>query len=172
MAGLALALAGCQTREPTPRPRPRPPAARPSHQPAPQAPSAANYVAHAASLDLFEIESAKMALARSASPRIRAFAEMMIRAHSGTSAQLSFAGRRLNLLPPTVMQPAHQALIEQLAASRDFDATYRRQQIAAHDEALRLHSVYAVRGRSPTLRPVAANAAAIIRQHLAQLRRL
>ncbi|MEO6256482.1 MAG: DUF4142 domain-containing protein, partial [Sphingomicrobium sp.] len=75
-------------------------------------------------------------------------------------------------LPPTVMQPSHQALIEQLSASRDFDATYRRQQIAVHDEALKLHSVYAARGRSPTLRPVAANAAAITRQHLAQLRRL
>ena len=97
---------------------------------------------------------------------------MMIRAHTGTSAQLSFAGRRLNLLPATVMQPRHRAMIGQLSASGDFDAAYRRQQLAAHEDALRLHSGYAARGRSPTLRPVAANAVPIIRRHLALLRRM
>lgn len=165
-AGLALATGGCGTREPAPAPRP------PAGQPSAQAPSAADYLARAASLDLFEIEASKLALARARTARTRDFAGMMIRAHTGTSAQLSFAGRRLNLLPATVMQPRHRAMIGQLAASADFDVAYRRQQLAAHEDALRLHSGYAARGRSPTLRPVAANAVPIIRRHLALLRRM
>ena len=166
VAGLALAAGGCGTREQAPAPRP------PAVQPSAQAPSAANYVKRAASLDLFAIESSRMALVRARTARTRDFVNMMIRAHTGTSAQLSFAGRRLNLLPATVMQPRHRAMIGQLPASGDFDATYRRQQLAAHEDALRLHSGYAARGRSPTLRPVAANAVPIIRRHLALLRRM
>ena len=56
----------------------------------------------------------------------------MIADHQGTSAQLSFGGRRLNLLPSATLLPAHQALFDELSASGDFDATYRRQQIAVH----------------------------------------
>ena len=166
VAGLALATGGCGTREPAPTPRP------PAVPSSAIAPSAADYLARAASLDLFEIEASKLALGRARTARTREFAAMMIHAHTGTSAQLSFAGRRLNLLPTTVMQPRHRAMIGQLAASVDFDVDYRRQQVAAHEDALRLHSGYAARGRSPTLRPIAANAVPILRRHLALLRRM
>ena len=63
-------------------------------------------------------------------------------------------------------------MYEELAASSDFDRTYVRQQRAIHGAALSLHSDYARRGGSPTLRPVAANAAAVERNHLALLRGL
>jgi putative membrane protein len=90
--------------------------------------------------------------------------------HEGLASQLSFAGRRLNLLPGATMLPQHQAMFEELAASTDFDRTYKRLQLAIHGAALSLHSNYAARGGSPTLRPVAANAAAVERSHLAMLR--
>ena len=96
----------------------------------------------------------------------------MIRAHGGTSAQLSFAGRRLNLLPPTRLQPAHQAMLDDLSASKAFDAIYTRQQLAAHQAALKLHGYFAVRGTSATLRAVARNAVPIEGRHLTILRRM
>jgi putative membrane protein len=170
-AGVAvLMVAGCQTSEQVSRPRPRPPG--PIVQPpgpAEAMASAAAYIATAASIDLFEIQSSQLVLSRSRHVANREFAEMMIRAHNGTSAQLSMAGRRLNLLPPAIMQPRHQAMLAELSASGNFDATYRRQQIAVHQEALRLHSNYAQRGASPTLRPVAANAVPIVSRHLRML---
>lgn len=168
---LALMVAGCQPSERAPSPRPRPPGAivqPPS--PAATAASAAAYIAAAASIDLFEIQSSQLVLSRSQHVANREFAEMMIRAHNGTSAQLSFAGRRLNLLPPAAMQPRHEAMLAELSASANFDATFRRQQIAVHEEALRLHGNYARAGASPTLRPVAANAVPIIERHLRMLR--
>ncbi len=166
--GLAvLVLAGCQPSERAPRPRPPGPIVQPP--PGPTV-SAAAYMASAASIDLFEIQSSQMALSRSRHAFHRNFASMMIGAHRGTSAQLSFAGRQLNLLPPATLLPRHQAMLAELSSSADFDGTYHRQQIAVHEEALRLHSSYARNGASPTLRPVAANAAPIVRRHLEMMR--
>jgi len=169
--GAMLMVAGCQTSEPPsgPRARPRGPIIIQPPQLG-HTVSAAAYIATAASIDLFEIQSSQLVLSRSRHVANREFAEMMVRAHNGTSAQLSMAGRRLNLLPPATLLPKHQAMLSELSGSAEFDATYRRQQIAVHQEALRLHSNYAQRGGSPTLRPVAANAVPIVSRHLRVLR--
>ena len=134
--------------------------------------SASTYVTRAASIDLFVIGSSKLALQRSTSPRVRDFARSEIRSHEGLGAQLSLAGRRLNLLPSATLLPEHQAMLNQLQATSDFDGTYRRQQQAIHQQALTLHASYAARGRSPTLKPVAAAAAQTIRAHLSLANRL
>jgi putative membrane protein len=169
LAGLALlALGGCATGE-APREGARGSAARPPIVIRPLFP--ADYMAAASSIDLYEIRSSELALTRSANPRLRDFARTMISDHQGTSAQLSFAGRRLNLLPSASLLPAHQAMFDELSASSDFDATYRRQQAAVHEAALKLHSAFAARGESPTLRAVARNAAPIERRHLDMWRR-
>lgn len=165
-----LLLAGCATR---PAPAPQRPPSRPHPvQPAPGTVSPATYVAQAASIDLFVIRSSELALVRSPSASVRTFASRMIEAHQGTSAQLSFAGRRLDLLPPAAMLPEQQAMYDELDGSGDFDRTYLRLQRAVHGAALSLHSNFARLGASPTLRPVAANAEAVERSHLAMLRRL
>ena len=134
--------------------------------------SAAAYLSNAASIDLFEIRSANVALQRSGNPRIRDFANMMIAAHRGTSSQLSLAGRRLNLLPGASLNAKHEAMMAQLVTANDFDGTYRRLQIQVHEEALSLHRAFVSRGASPTLRPVALNAVPIIERHLRILRTL
>jgi putative membrane protein len=164
----ALLLSGCASN--APRPVPRTPAA-PIPAPGP-AVSAATYVAQAASIDLFVIRSSELALTRSSNPRLRQFASAMIAAHKGTAAQLSFAGRRLDLLPSSTLLPQHQAMLDELNASGDFNRAYVRLQRSVHGAALSLHANYAARGSSPTLRPVARNAAGIERSHLDMLRRL
>jgi putative membrane protein len=132
----------------------------------PQAATAAAYVALAGSIDLFVVRSSELALQRSSSSRIRDFATQEITAHKGLASQLSFAGRRLNLLPSATLRPEHQALLDRLETSPGFDATYRQEQLQVHRQALKLHSDYAAAGRSPTLRPVAAAAVPIIQRHL------
>jgi putative membrane protein len=157
LAALCLAAftTGCAHEE---RPAGRPTvAARPSVRPSPSgAVSAATYVATASSIDLFIIGSSELAMQRSASPRVREFAQLMIDAHKGTSAQLSLEGRRLNLLPSATLDPERRAMLNELQRAADFDSVYRRQQRTIHAEALALHSNYAAQGTSPTLRPVAA----------------
>ena len=165
---LVILIAGCGRREaPPPPPRPTPaPIIRDRALPT------TSYVATAASIDLFNIRAGEMAIDRSSNPRVRDYATRLVADHRGTAAQLSFAGRRLNLLPSAQLAPPHQALIEALAGAADFDALFIRQQVELHQSAQRMHAAYAARGDSQTLRPVAANAAAIEARHLAMLRSL
>jgi len=132
--------------------------------------SAAAYVAAASSIDLFEMKSAELALQRAREPANRAFAERVLSAHQGTSAQLSYAGRRLNLLPSARLNPEHQAMLDQLASASDFDTIYLAQQRVVVEQGVRLHGGYARSGGSPTLRPVAENAENVMRANLQALR--
>jgi putative membrane protein len=167
IVGVSL-LAGCgrkdQPAPPPPRELPRPPAA--------EVPSSADYVATASSIDLFAIRSAELALTRSRNERIRSAARAIIADHRGTSGQLSFAGRRLNLLPSATMQPLHRRLMDELTLAVNFDPAWIERQIAVHRAAVELHGTYAARGESPTLRPVAEAALPIERRHLERLRSL
>jgi putative membrane protein len=133
--------------------------------------SAAAYVAAASSIDLYEMRSAQLALERAQDPATRALAERLLASHQGTSAQLSLAGRRLNLLPSAELDPDHQAMFDALSATSDFDSTYRAQQAIVLQDGLRLHSGFAKSGSSPTLRPVAQNAESVMRANLDALRR-
>lgn len=146
------------------------PAAATAAAAAPVALSAAAYVATASSIDLYQVKSAQLALQRSQDPANRAFAEHALSAHQGTSAQLSLAGRRLNLLPSATLSPEHQAMLDALSATSDFDNIYRAQQSIVLQEGVKLHANYAKSGASPTLRPVAANAENVMRANLKELR--
>jgi putative membrane protein len=166
----ALILAGCATRQQAP---PVPPPTRPIPERPAEPLATADYLAAAASIDLYEIRAGELALERSGSAGNRAFAQRMIEEHRGLAAQLSMAGRRLNLLPPTVLRPEQQGWLDQLAATSSpahFDATYRRQQVVAHEISYRAHYAYAYRGDSPTLRMVARSAAGIEQEHGRQMR--
>ena len=158
---LVLTLAGCATRQPAP-----PPATVHPARPSESAPSAAIFVAANGSIDLFVIRSSELALQRSISPRVRDFASRMIAAHKGTSAQLSLAGRRLNLLPSASLRPPQQAMLDALQASTSFDADYVRDQRIVHQQAIALDSAFAAKGESPTLKSVASAALSIEQRHL------
>lgn len=159
LAGLgALPLSGCSTMAGVPLAGDMTPEAAPA------------YVAMAASSDMYEITSSQIALQRARDPRHRSFAQMMIQHHTGTTAQLTAAARSAGLNPPPAMLPMHAALIRQLQASSNVDATYHQQQVLAHQQALALHSNYASRGDQPALRSVAAAATPIVQSHLTQIR--
>ncbi len=165
----SLSLAGCGRREAPPAPPPRPPA--PSRVEAlPLSPN--DYLATASSIDLLVIEASKLAQSRSTSARVRNVAATLLTDHGGVSAQLSFAGRRLNLLPSASLMPRHQAMLNELGGAPDFDAAYRRIMIAAHEQGIRVHGDFARAGNSPTLRPGAEIAFPAMRRHLDALRGL
>ena len=170
VVAFALTLAGCAT-QPSGPTGSEPGRTRPS-RPLSESISAATYIAQAASIDLFVVRASELAQQRSGDQRLKNVANTLMAEHKGLASQLSFAGRRLNLLPGAAMLPQHEAMYDELVASGNFDQTYIRQQRAIHGAALSLHADYARRGSSPTLRPVAANAAAVERNHLALLRGL
>jgi putative membrane protein len=163
-----LLLAGCGRREAPPA-APRPPT--PSRaEIAPLSPG--DYVATASSIDLLVIEASKLAQTKAVRASVRELAARLMADHGGVSAQLSFAGRRLNLLPSATMMPRHQAMLAELKGSWDFDAAYKRIMVAAHEQGVRVHGDFARAGDSPTLRPVAEVAFPAMRRHLDDLRGL
>jgi predicted outer membrane protein len=164
-----IALAGCATQRPVGVPVERAPSRQVSRPLTPVA-SPATYVARAASIDLFMVRASQQALTRSGNAAIRNFARQMIADHDGTAAQLSFAGRRLNLLPSATLLPREGQLLDELTSSPTFDGAYLQMMRSEHGASFALHRAMAARGDSPTLRPVALNARDVEWKHLAWLR--
>ena len=165
----ALALASCSTRRPAPRPAP---VVTPAPSPKPAAAlSPAAYVATLGSIDLFVVRASDMALSRSADPAVRALATQLGDEHRGLAAQLSMAGRRLGTLPAARLLDREERMLALLDREPSFDAAFRRYLGVAHTRSWDAHAAFALRGSSPTLRPVAANGERVERAHLALLGR-
>ena len=165
-----LLVAGCAREErPAPPPYTRGTPSRPAPGPAI---ASAQYVAQAASIELFLIGASELALQKSSNARTREFAQVEIPAHKGLSQQLSLEGRRLNLLPSATLTARHQAMLNELQDSADFDALYRRDELAVHNEAEALQKRYAATGTSPTLRPLPGVFMPVIERHLRMLKYL
>lgn len=148
-AALALVIAGCASKAPPPAT-----ATITTTTVAPVLTSAA-YFAAASSAALFAVKSADLAMQRSTNPEVLRVAAMRKANGEGMAGQLSFAGRRLDMLPSAALTPAYQARLDALAASPNFDSDYLKVQGLEVDQALRLHRGFATSGGSATLRPVA-----------------
>ena len=171
LSAVLLLVAGCAREASQPSSPPYARRAPPRAAPGP-AVTPAQYVAQASSIDLFLIGASEIALRKSSNERTREFAQIEIAGHKGTSAQLSLEGRCLNLLPSAILGARHQAMLNELEQSTDFEALFRRDQLAVHKDAEALHGRYAVSGTSPTLRPVAQVVLPIIQRHLRMLKYL
>lgn len=130
------------------------------------------YTAMAAASDLYEIESSRLALEKSRSSAVQAFARQMIAHHTETTARLTAAARTAGLSPQPKLMPMQEKMIAELrqASAETFDRTYIAQQRRAHDMALALHSAFAKNGRPEQLRQVAQSAVPVVEQHIGQLR--
>lgn len=166
VGALALALAACSTDRPAPPPAPR---AAPVVRSI--AVSPAQYMAAAASAALFVVRASQLIAAREGDSGLGQSAGRFGIEQGGIGAQLSTAGRRINLLPSATLLPRHQAMLDDIAASSDPSAAYVRHLGEVLPRALDLHRQYELYGTSPTLRPVAAMAAPIIARELDELRR-
>jgi len=129
----------------------------------------ARYMEVAASSALFAVRASDMAEARGSTAKLKRFASKVVMDQTSIGTQLSFAGRHIDLLPSARPLPVHQAMLEELATSSDFDGTYRRQLMLVLTQAEALHRAFEAHGTSPTLRPVAAMAAPVCRKNLDQL---
>lgn len=166
VAAVAM-LAGCAPKKAPPPPVPVRPAPPPAAALDPE-----SYMAFTASSALFAVQASRMAEARGSTNKLKTFAGKVVMDQTGIGAQLSFAGRRIDLLPSSRPLPQHQAMLELLAGSSDFDATYKAQLARVLREAAAAHRAFEAGGDSPTLRPVARFAAPVCETNLEQLKKL
>lgn len=147
--------------------------------PSPGAPglsaSTANAIKAAVSTNLFEIESSKLALARSQSPQVRALAELIVTDHTRTANRgrqvLAATGASM---PPAMLEPRHQQQLDALkaASNAEFDRAYIEAQYRTHLEAIALVRDYANTGDNPSLKTLAREILPTLQAHLEQISKL
>jgi putative membrane protein len=150
IAAAILAIAGAEAQTPAP-------------------PAASDFAAMAAQSDDYEIQAGRDALTQAADPRVRAFAQEMVDAHTRTSQNLRSATAAANLSAPQSAISGDQArLLSALQSLRgaEFDRTYIRQQVLAHNQALAVTQNYASAGAEPNLRGAAQATLPVIKHHL------
>lgn len=164
----AALLTGCAPKQAPPSPPPPPVKTIP--------PAAAldpeSYMAFTASSALFAVRASNFAEARGSTNKIQKYAGQVVMDQTGIGAQLSFAGRYIDLLPSSQLLPEHQAMLAALATASDFDGTYKAQLASVLRKAAYAHRAFEAGGSSPTLRPVARFAAPVCEKNLAQLLKL
>ncbi len=136
---------------------------------------ALSYVLLAGSGDLFEIRSSQLALQRSVSPELRAYAQTMVEQHPQlTQTLLASALQGGVVAPPPTLINRHANFLNMLSASGpdQFDLTYLRMMAVNHNESALLHTYYAQAGDNPSLRTAAAAAAPVVTAHLQHARAL
>lgn len=134
------------------------------------------YAEMAGGSDMYEIESARLAIDKSQNAKVKELAEMILKDHEKSTADLKKTAGEAS--PPITLAPAmnpeQQANIEALrsADAATFDQTYLEQQVAAHQKALAMVQGYAEAGDVASLKQHAANVAGPIQQHLQQAQAL
>jgi putative membrane protein len=183
---IALTLAACNNNTPTTQSHgaatPAEKAATPDAHPAATIPtptneaSAPGFVTAAANSDRFEVEAGQLARQRSHNPQVRAFAQMMITAHTATTRELTSALHEANstLTPPAQLPNNLTDDLNHLrqASDADFDLAYMNGQVDGHQNALNVMQRYAQDGDVPAVRAFAAATAPHVQEHLTRAREI
>jgi putative membrane protein len=107
---------------------------------------AQEFVNNAGQAGLVEIRTSEMALQKSKSADVKAFAQMMIDQHKAAGEELKAAAAAAALqAPPETLDDFHMRRINDLTETdgdEDFDADYAALQVDAHNDAIRLFEDY------------------------------
>ena len=130
------------------------------------------YAATLAADDLFEIQSARLALNKSPNADVQALAQALLAAHQQSIAGLQAAAASAQ--PPirvaAALNPDQQARLDALRslAGAGFDHTFLQQQVDAHEQALKLIAGFAEKGDVPTLKQHAQTIEDPVHDHYAR----
>jgi len=133
-------------------------------------PTGQEFVDKAAKSDAFEIAAAKLAATNAGSPQVKAFAKMMVTAHTESTAKVkAAAGKATPALTPDPELTGEQK--DELAKlgplkGEEFDKAYIAGQVDAHETALSLMKKYAKDGDVASLKAVAGEIVPIVEKHL------
>ena len=127
-----------------------------------------------AASDMYEIEAGKLAQQNGQSQAVKDFGAMMEKDHTQSTADLkAAAGQAQGVTVNPQLTEKHQSDLDSLRnAGTNFDAVYKQQQVAAHEQALSMLQGYARDGDAAPLKDFATKAAGIVEGHLEQARNL
>lgn len=144
-----------------------PPAASAPSQPM----TSAEYIAAAGASDMYEIQSSQTVLQTTKDPKVKSFAQMMIKDHTKSTAQLKAAALTAKVKPKPMLTPAQTEMLTQLKAETGTarDQAYIAQQKTAHGQALTIHQSFAQGGKNMALKAVATRVVPVVQHHIEML---
>ncbi len=133
------------------------------------APKTADFVVEAATSDMFEIESSKLAVERSDAPT-KAFAQQMITDHEKTTADIKqlVSSGKVQASLPSAMTSSQQKMLDKLKGlnGTDFTKQYHSDQVSAHKDAVDLFKRYGNKGDNADLKTWASTTEPALEHHL------
>jgi putative membrane protein len=151
------------------------PPAKQAAAPAMATPSTSTFLTNTAVANLFEIDSSKVALAKTKNDKIKAFANLMVTDHTGAGTKFKQAVTDAKLTPPAEKLDAkHQALLDDLKKKDGaaFDAGYVKAQHDGHVETVAMFEAYAKGGDNARMKQFANEMLPTLKAHLDQVSKL
>jgi len=131
-----------------------------------------NFMVAAAQGGMAEVQMAQLALKKTNNPKVRDFAQMMVKDHSDLNAKLAPMATQLGVSLPTGMTSADAGALSRLRRQNGstFDRNYMASQKNAHAKALALFQDAGNQADNLTLRNFFAQNANTIATHLEMLK--
>ncbi|MFN8609794.1 MAG: DUF4142 domain-containing protein [Vulcanimicrobiota bacterium] len=131
-----------------------------------------NYMVNAAQSGMAEVQMAQLALQKTNNPRVREFAQMMVKDHSDLNSRLMPMATQMGVSLPTRLSAADQAALNRLSrqSGATFDRNYMASQRTAHGKALTLFQDAGAQADDLNLRNFFAQNAGTISTHLDMLK--
>ncbi len=134
-------------------------------------PTGQQFADAAAASDAYEVAAGKLAREKATSPALKDFGNMMVTAHTESTAKVQAAAAKAGITPDAEMTDEQEANLKTLqdATGADFDTAYKSQQVTAHQKALAAMQGYSATGDQPDLKAVAAELVPVVQAHLTQI---
>lgn len=125
------------------------------------------FMKDAAEAGMAEVEIAKLAKDRATNPRVKNFAEMMIKDHSAANNDLMAIARNKNVTLPSTLGK-HQDHMEDLSKKKgaDFDKAYMKMMVDGHEDVVSDFEKCSQNGTDPDVKTFAAQKLPTVRMHL------
>jgi putative membrane protein len=133
-----------------------------------------DFVAKVASSGLMEIESARSAVGQTNSDRVKKYAKHMIEDHTKANQELMALAARKGLRVPQGMSEKHFDQLKSLSKLTDneFNTAYAKNQVAAHEEAVKLFENASKSLKDADLKAFAEKTLPTLKHHLEMARDL
>lgn len=131
-----------------------------------------NFMIQAAQGGMAEVQMGQLALKKTNNPRVRDFAQMMVKDHSELNSKLTPMATQLGVSLPTRMTSADAGAMSRLSrqSGSTFDRNYMASQKSAHTKALALFQDAGSQADNVNLRNFFAQNAETIAAHLEMLK--
>ena len=139
-------------------------------------PATQDFIDKASVANKFEIDTSKLALEYGKANDVKTFAQEMIDDHTKVGEDFKSTLKKANIPAPAdgldVTHQAKYAKLRVFTTEKGFDASYISEQLAAHEDAVKLFKDHAANDPTPDIKKFAADTLPKLEHHLAMVKEL